>query len=89
MSRAPKIIRVNVTTSMPMDLRVKLVAFAKAKKMAMATVIEEGVKMRMADGALPADVEADLRDYMAELEVDRATVLELALRRFFKAESNG
>lgn len=89
MPRHVKIARVNLTTSLPVEVRQALEKFAKAKNMAMATVIEEGVKMRMNGAALPADVEADLREYMAEMECDRATVMELALRRFFKAEENG
>jgi hypothetical protein len=94
MPRAPRISRVNLTTSLPFKVREDLAKFAKAKNMPMATVIEEGIKIRMAGAAvpgiaLPDDVESDLREYMAEMQCDRATVLELALRRFFKAEENG
>lgn len=78
--------RVNITTSLPGHVRDALSAFASTVKIPMSRVIEDGIALRLGQAQLPADVEADLKAFLAATGMSRGEVLELALRRFFDKE---
>lgn len=87
--------RVNITTSLSVNMRASLEAFAKANKLPMSQVIEEGLGMRMggvvakAEDLLPDDLIESLNALAQRNDMPVGNLIELAVRRLLKADGDG
>lgn len=82
--------RVNLTTSLPVDVRAALEAYARDNGVRMNQVIEEGLALRMnGGGRLPKDLEKSLQAFCEANGIARGDVVELALSKFLRERKNG